>query len=127
MMTNVKEYLSSLARCSIIIEQRQQQRDELASIATWPFPAATKALCTMKETDRIINEQKHIRERIISQIRDMEKPLHSKFLTMRYVEEKTILQIAEEMHYSDSSINRLHKAALSAFERQYREALKIAN
>lgn len=118
-MTNAKEFLSSWERCRIFIEQRQEQRRELLKFATWPYPVAKKCERMAKEVDQIIRRDTVTQNNILSMIQEMDNPIYRDFLILRYVKKKTLLQIAQGMSYSEDYIKKLHKAALSAFEKQY--------
>ena len=59
-------------------------------------------------------KQKQVNETIAS-VQSLEKPL-SQILYMRYIEGEQMQTIAEKLNYSRSSINRLHKKAITAFE-----------
>lgn len=59
------------------------------------------------------------KNQIIEEIRGLGVPMYVEVLYKRYVEYKTIFQIADELHKKDRTIKYIHKNALIAFEKKY--------
>lgn len=95
----------------------------MLKFATWPYRVAKKCERMAKEVEQIIRRYTVTQNNILSMIQGMKKPVHRKVLFLRYVEGKSVQKIAQEMSYSEDYIKKLHKAALSAFEKQYTDRI----
>ena len=69
----------------------------------------------LKLKEQYIETYEEIRVRLIS----VNPDIYSDLLYMRYLEQKTLVQIAEELNYSYEWTCRLHGRALLAFSRIY--------
>lgn len=69
----------------------------------------------LKLKEQYIETYEEIRVRLIS----VNPDIYSDLLYMRYLEQKTLVQIAEELNYSYEWTCRLHGRALLAFSRLY--------
>lgn len=68
-----------------------------------------------RETERFAEE----RHRIIEQIQSLDDRNHTRALFLRYVEYKSLAEIAEEMNYDYYYANKLCANALKNFEKTY--------
>ena len=76
------------------------------------------------ELNDLIDSYFDKKEVIIRQIEDMPEVDHIKVLSLRYIGNKTIDEVADEMGYTKRHTQRLHARALEQFERRYRDAIK---
>lgn len=67
------------------------------------------------EIDNFVNE-KH---KIINEIHKLTNPLHIEILHKKYVEFKSLVEVAEEMHYTYQYIVLLHGYALQEFKKNF--------
>ena len=61
------------------------------------------------------------RQVIVNQIAGMANPNYARLLFEHYANQKPLIIVAEEMHFSYSYLRRMHGAALAEFARQYPE------
>ena len=59
------------------------------------------------------------KEKIVSQIEDLDDTMEYQILFSRYIERKTFEQIADESGYSQRQTLRIHGDALTEFERKF--------
>jgi DNA-directed RNA polymerase specialized sigma subunit len=132
-----KQYLRQLARLQlnikILTEELEERRTRLTSTAapvlgdkvqSTPkgdaFAAAMAAIAD-KDIQRqelvFIYEQQ--RDRIVGQIIELPNPLQARVLYDRYVQNRTLVQIADATHYSYTRICHVHGQALADFFRLY--------
>ena len=132
-----KQYLRQLARLQlnikILTEELEERRTRLTSTAAPvlgdkvqssprgdAFAAAMAALAD-KDLQRqelvFIYEQQ--RDRIVGQIIELPNPLQARVLYDRYVQNRTLVQIADATHYSYTRICHIHGQALADFFRLY--------
>ena len=132
-----KQYLRQLARLQlnikILTEELEERRTRLTSTAapvlgdkvqSTPkgdaFAAAMAAIAD-KDIQRqelvFIYEQQ--RDRIVGQIIELPNPLQARVLYDRYVQNRTLVQIADATHYSYTRICHIHGQALADFFRLY--------
>ncbi len=71
----------------------------------------------IKTVKACINELCKQKQELIQVIESVENPTYRKLLRLRYLECKTIEQIADEMFYSCEWVKRLHKRALNDIRR----------
>ena len=70
----------------------------------------------LKLKEQYLETREEIRTRLIN----VNPDIYSDLLYMRYLEQKTLVQIADELNYSYEWTCRLHGRALLAFSRIYR-------
>lgn len=132
-----KQYLRQLARAQlnikILTEELEERRTRLTSTAapvlgdkvqTSPrgdaFAAAMAAIADRDIQRReLLYTYEELRDRIVGQIIAMPNPLQARVLYDRYVQNRTLVQIADETHYSYTRVCHVHGQALADFSRRY--------
>ena len=136
-----KEYLRQLKTASIKIEQKEDELERLKAAAesisanneservqTTPRDRISEDVARIadlkEEINRDIGELLILRNKIINEIQSLDNPVYIDILYKRYVEYKTLEEIAVEMSYTYVHTRRLHGLALQAFRIQYPEKLR---
>lgn len=132
-----KQYLRQLARLQlnikILSEELEERRTRLTSTAapvlgdkvqTSPrgdaFAAAMAAIADRDIQRReLLYTYEELRDSIVAQIIAMPNPLQACVLYDRYVQNRTLVQIADATHYSYTRICHVHGQALADFFRLY--------
>lgn len=130
-----KEYLRQLRTAEIKIEQKEEELERLKSSLESISTGTDSERVQTTPRDRISEEVTHIvdleeeinadlgallmlRNKIINEIQSMDNPIYIDILYKRYVEYKSLEEIAVEMSYSYIHIKRLHGYALLEFQRK---------
>lgn len=71
------------------------------------------------ECQELVDLYEDLRHRIIIRIVKLGNETYSQVLKERYVNDKSMIQIATELNYSYDWTRHLHKDALAAFEKKY--------
>ncbi len=79
----------------------------------------TKMIDMEAKVDELRIEALELREKIISQINDMEDPIDAEFLYLRYVKCLNLELIARKIGYTYEYARQKHGIALQKFEAQY--------
>ena len=133
-MDNPKEYLRQLSRLEVCIEQRQEELNRLRELIGGRAVDYGERVQTSASADGIPNELIRraeleadisrkierflkLRHKIINEIQSLDNAVYVKILYMRYVEYKSLDEIAEKMNYSYVHMKRLHGSALLEFKR----------
>lgn len=74
-----------------------------------------------RETDALVDKFVDEKKKIIAQIDSIEDENMYHVLSSRYVLRKTFGEIAIEMAYSRTQVDRIHEKALNEFEKRYGE------
>lgn len=132
-----KQYLRQLARAQlnikILTEELEERRTRLTSTAapvlgdkvqTSPRgDAFASAMAAIADRDiqrrELLYTYEELRDRIVGQIIAMPNPLQARVLYDRYVQNRTLAQIADETHYSYTRVCHVHGQALADFFRRY--------
>ena len=134
-----KEYLQQLQRLDIMIDQRIQEKADLqarllgtggvdysrervqtGSLGNAAYEAKVIRMIDLEtEIDGLIDQYVDLKHRIIGEIQGMKKTDHIKLLYMKYVENRKLEQIADEMSYTYQYIREMHRAALKEFAHAY--------
>lgn len=129
-----KEYLRQLKIASIKIEQKEDELERLKAAAesisanteservqTTPRDRISEDVARImdlkEEINRDIGELLILKNKIINEIQSLDSPVYIDILYKRYVEYKTLEEIAVEMSYSYRQVLRLHGLALQDFKR----------
>ena len=129
-----KEYLRQLKTASIKIEQKEDELERLKAAAesisanneservqTTPRDRISEDVACIadlkEEINRDIGELLILKNKIINEIQSLDSPVYIDILYKRYVEYKTLEEIAVEMSYSYRQVLRLHGLALQDFKR----------
>lgn len=133
----VKQYLRQLARLqlniAILTEELEERRTRLTSTAAPvlgdkvqssprgdSFAAAMAALVDKDlQRQELVYIYEQERDRIVAQIMGLPNPLQARVLYDRYVQNRTLVQIADDTHYSYTRICHVHGQALADFFRLY--------
>ena len=126
-----KEYLGQLRKIDSVIHNRMEQLSDLeADISRVEksncCQAGTQLFCS---DSRIITDLKKLLTRDIARMHSMRYKItreieripderYRKILTLRYVEGKRLMDVAEEMFYDYDWVRKLHGRALMEFERR---------
>ena len=138
-----KEYLSQLKELDIKIKQRHGQKEEIrettASLRGISYDGVSvqssnkknpleEYVIKLEKIDREINELLHEyfdkKNIIIGQIQGMNDANYIDLLEQRYVQHRSLNDIAKNMGYSDVWAYHTHLEALKVFEDMYSEYLK---
>lgn len=129
-----KEYLRQLKTASIKIEQKEDELERLKAAAesisanneservqTTPKDRVSEDVARImdlkEEINRDIGELLILKNKIINEIQSLDSHVYIDILYKRYVEYKTLEEIAVEMSYSYDHIRRMHGYALEYFKR----------
>lgn len=129
-----KEYLRQLRTAEIKIEQKEEELERLKSslesistgtdserVQTTPRDKVSEDVPQMvdlkREIESDIKELLILKNKIINEIQSMDNPVYINILYKRYVQYKSLEEIAVEMSYSYVHIRRLHGYALIQFSK----------
>lgn len=129
-----KEYLRQLRTAEIKIEQKEEELERLKSslesistgtdserVQTTPRDKVSEDVPQMVDLKREIESDIKalliLKNKIINEIQSMDNPVYIDILYKRYVQYKSLEEIAVEMSYSYRQILRLHGLALQEFKR----------
>ena len=129
-----KEYLRQLRTAEIKIEQKEEELERLKSSLESISTGTDSERVQTTPRDRLSEEVTHIvdleeeinsdlgallmlRNKIINEIQSMDNPVYINILYKRYVQYKSLEEIAVEMSYSYHWIKHLHGIALQEFKR----------
>lgn len=132
-LENPKEYLRQLRRLEVCIEQRQEELNRLRELIGCNAIDYGERVQTSPSADSIPNEVirraeleadisrkierfLQLKHKIINEIQSLDNAVYVKILYMRYVEYKSLDEIAEKMNYSYRQVLRLHGMALQEFK-----------
>lgn len=133
-----KDYLKQIERLDKCIEQKQIECDELKLLAegtggiqygdrvqTSPRGDAlekkvVKYVQLEQEIDEMIDKFVDMKHKIIDEIQGLSEVKHIDVLFKKYVQYKSLEQIAVEMNYSYPYVRELHGYALADFERTHK-------
>ena len=132
-LENPKEYLRQLHRLEVCIEQRQEELNRLRELIGCNAIDYGERVQTSPSADSIPNEVirraeleadisrkierfLQLKHKIINEIQSLDNAVYVKILYMRYVEYKSLDEIAEKMNYSYVHMKRLHGYALQKFK-----------
>ena len=116
-----------------MIEQREEQLEELRLLAmsnkgiaydgdkvqhsaVSGMPAVDRYLDQAIRVKKLIDKYVRVKNRIIGEIQQMDNKRYTEILYKRYVECKSMQQIAEDMSYEYKYLCRLHSMALIEFQ-----------
>lgn len=133
-----KEYLRQLRTAEIKIEQKEEELERLKSslesistgtdgerVQTTPRDRLSEEITRIVDLEKEINSDLGamlmLRNKIINEIQSMDNPVYINILYKRYVEYKSLEEIAVEMNYSYRQIKRLHGISLQGFRKCYHE------
>lgn len=117
-----KEYLEQIRRLRVIVEQCKKEKAFLEHLQMLHLTnEQTKTHCQMleKEVSTKIAELLPKIEMRAKQIEKLDNLKHFEILYQRYVMQKSMVAIADNMHYSYRHAINLHTQALEAFEAIY--------
>lgn len=129
-----KEYLRHLRRLEVCIKQRQEELNRLRELIGCHAIDYGDRVQTSPSADSIPNEVirraeleadisrkierfLQLKHKIINEIQSLDNAVYVKILYMRYVEYKSLDEIAEKMNYSYRQVLRLHGTALKEFRK----------
>ena len=129
-----KEYLRQLHRLELCIEQRQEELNRLRELIGSHAIDYGERVQTSPSADSIPNEVirraeleadisrkierfLQLNHKIINEIQSLDNAVYVNILYKRYVEYKSLEEIAVEMNYSYRQVLRLHGMALQGFKR----------
>lgn len=132
-----KEYLRRLKWADYGIQARMEELERMKEEQTYissinytaervqtspkneMFPQSDKKLDLEMRIKRGIRDLQILRERILTEIADLENANHAKLLYERYVNYRSFEEIACMMNYSYVRITHMHGEALQAFADKY--------
>ncbi len=129
-----KEYLGKVRRIDKMIDAKCEQLDQLKQMATRVTKQISytnvqtsghkdigdiivKIVDLEYEINDDIDQLVDLKRQVIKEVDSLENDDYRLLLTLKYLNYKTIEEIAEEMMYSTRHITRLHKEALIDFNR----------
>lgn len=133
---NPKEYLRQLHRLELCIEQRQEELNRLRELIGSHAIDYGERVQTSPSADEIpngvirraeleadisrkIERFLQLKHKIINEIQSLDNAVYVNILYKRYVEYKSLDEIAVEMNYSYIHIKRLHGYALLEFKKRF--------
>lgn len=134
---NTKKYLSQIERMDKTVQNKLSEIYQLKTLATNITVATdkervqtsgnkdkigdivSKILDLENETSLLIDDYLRKKKKIINEIESMSNKNYYHVLFSKYVEYKTMDEIAEKMDYSWRQIIRIHGSALMEFEKKY--------
>ena len=136
MEENPKKYLQQLHRLELYIEQRQEELNRLRELIGCNAIDYGERVQTSPSADDIPNEVirraeleadisrkierfLQLKHKIINEIQLPDNAVYVNILYKRYVEYKSLEEIAVEMNYSYIHIKRLHGYALLEFKKRF--------
>ena len=131
-----KEYLRQLRTAEIKIEQKEEELERLKSslesistgtdgerVQTTPRDKVSEDVPQMvdlkRDIESDIKELLILKNKIINEIQSMDNPVYINILYKRYVQYKSLEEIAVEMSYSYTRLRHLHGRALQGFKKKY--------
>ena len=131
-----KEYLRHLRLLEVCIEQRQEELNRLRELIGCNAIDYGERVQTSPSADSIPNEVirraeleadisrkierfLQLKHKIINEIQSLDNAVYVSILYKRYVEYKSLEEIAVEMNYSYIHIKRLHGYALLEFKKRF--------
>ena len=131
-----KEYLRQLRTAEIKIEQKEEELERLKSslesisagtdserVQTTPRDRLSEEITRIVDLEKEINSDLGamlmLRNKIINEIQSMDNPVYIDILYKRYVQYKSLEEIAVEMSYSYTRLRHLHGRALQGFKKKY--------
>ena len=131
-----KEYLRQLRTAEIKIEQKEEELERLKSslesistgtdserVQTTPRDRLSEEITRIVDLEKEINSDLGamlmLRNKIINEIQSMDNPVYKNILYKRYVQYKSLEEIAVEMSYSYTRLRHLHGRALQGFKKKY--------
>ena len=131
-----KEYLRQLRTAEIKIEQKEEELERLKAslesistgtdserVQTTPRDRISEEVTHIVDLEEEINEDLGallmLRNKIINEIHSMDNPVYIDILYKRYVQYKSLEEIAVEMSYSYTRLRHLHGRALQGFKKKY--------
>nr|DAE54787.1 MAG TPA: Protein of unknown function (DUF1492) [Bacteriophage sp.] len=130
------EYLMQISKINCIInnklseiaEMRQMSQSITGSsggerVQTSPEPDRIGAICAKidemeRKVDALIDEYYDKKQYILRQLESLTL-MHYKILYMAFVKDKTLLEIADEIGYTERHTTRIYSEALREFEERY--------
>ena len=131
-----KEYLRQLRTAEIKIEQKEEELERLKAslesistgtdserVQTTPRDKVSEDVPQMVDLKREIESDIKalliLKNKIINEIHSMDNPVYIDILYKRYVQYKSLEEIAVEMSYSYTRLRHLHGRALQGFKKKY--------
>ena len=102
--------------CSVTVSndgervQTSSDKDRLGS-------TVAKIVDLEKETDRLVDRFVDLKKEIMSIISMIKSERHREILFKKYLEQKSLYEIAEELGMTDRGCKKAHKRALEEFEK----------
>lgn len=139
-----KEYLEQLKSINIFIKQREEELEEIKSIAYGikssdtskeritggvksSYKAIDKYIDMEKEINGLIDKYVCKKHEIIGNIQKMKNPVYADIVYKRYVEFKPLEKISYEMNYNYNYIRRMHGEAVKYFGTVMEEVSEAIN
>lgn len=139
-----KEYLRQLRVFSIKIQQKKDELEGLKAAAENVSAGIDSERVQTSPKDRMPDDVSRIvdleseihkdiqkllilKNKIINEIQGLSNPVYIEILYKRYVEYKSLEEIAGEMRYSYIHVRRMHGYALQSFRKQFEKVFKKKN
>lgn len=130
-----KEYLLQIHRRDVQIGQRitqlQHMRDRIHIMGSFDYSrdrvqstptSGNKQIEDLVDFENqlleMIKEEQKLKDKIITEIQQLEDPVHVEILFRRYVAWKSLKQIANDMNYAYQYVVNLHGQALKEFAKK---------
>lgn len=130
-----KEYLLQIHRRDMQIGQRitqlQHMRDRIHIMGSFDYSrdrvqstptSGNKQIEDLVDFENqlleMIKEEQKLKDKIITEIQQLEDPVHVEILFRRYVAWKSLKQIANDMNYAYQYVVNLHGQALKEFAKK---------
>ena len=132
-MSDVQRYLNQISYIDQNINSRRQELDNLRknipSASDWQQDIVTSSRENRSFVDQLVKIDEdiikkieqliHLKDKISSELDELEVPEHTIILRDRYMNKKTFERISLEMYISERHTKRIHGNALKEFEEKF--------
>ena len=102
--------------CSVTVSN-EKERVQTSSDNDRLGSTVAKIVDLEKETDRLVDRFVDLKKEIMSIISMIKSERHREILFKKYLEQKSLYEIAEELGMTDRGCKKAHKRALEEFEK----------
>ena len=138
-----REYLQQIERYDYIIENKLREIERLEmllkTIPALPYDkdrvmssgdydrigvSVAQMLDDKANIEKLLDESKRKRSRIIRQIESLPNPKHIKVLSERYLKYQELFRLENVVGYSYNQVKNIHRDAIAEFEKLYKNEYK---
>lgn len=138
-----REYLQQIERYDYIIENKLREIERLEmllkTIPALPYDkdkvmssgnqdriggSVSQLLDDKANVEKLLDESKRKRNRIIEQIESLPNPKHIKVLSERYLKYQELFRLVNIVGFSYNQVKNIHRDAIAEFEKLYKTEYK---